>query len=135
MRLTWRDGVATLLLGVVVALGMAATRGWDWPLMGSYRSAGLVVFGVGMVMCPLGGSAQSTTSAGKSPFITLATALGVIALVLLTAVLITGTQAWFVALVVDIAVLWAVTTFRHALQGPAVPARAAAPTGRPAEVR
>ncbi|MGA9160856.1 MAG: hypothetical protein WB297_08350 [Actinomycetota bacterium] len=135
MRLTWRDGVETLLLGFVVAFGMAATRDWGWPLTGSYRSAGLVVFGAGMVMCAMSGSAQSTTSARKSPFITLATALGVLALALLVAVLITGTQGWFVALVVDIAVLWAVTTFRHAVQGQAVPARSASPIGGPAEVR
>lgn len=135
MRLTWRDGVETLLLGFVVAFGMAATRDWGWPLTGSYRSAGLVVFGAGMAMCVMSGSAQSTSAAGKSSFITLASALGVVALALLVAVLITGSQTWFVALVVDIAVLWAVTTFRHAVQGPAVPAGSASPIGRPAEVR
>lgn len=135
MRLTWRDGVETLLLGFVIAFGMAATQGWGWPLTGSYRSAGLVVFGAGVAMCAFSGSAQSTTSAAKSPFVALASGLGVIALALLVAVLITGTQGWFVALVVDIAVLWAVTTFRHAVQGQPVPARSAPPIGGPAEVR
>jgi hypothetical protein len=130
MRLTWRDGVATVLLGVVVALAAAATQGWGWPLTGSYRSAGLVVFGAGIAMCALSGSAQSTTTAGKSPYVMLASALGILALVMLVGVLITGSEAWFVALVVDIAVLWAMTTFRHSVQG-----WAARPIGGTAEVR
>lgn len=113
MRLTWRDGATTLLLGAVVVIAFATTQAWDWPLLGSYRSASIVLFGVGMAMCILGGSAESMTGAGRSASAMLATTLGVLALALFIVTLITGSEAWFVALAVDIAVLWAVSTLRH----------------------
>ena len=115
MRLTWKDGAGTLLVALVGVVMVATVQGWDWPLLGSYRSAGLVVFGLGLLACPLGGSALRTADDMKDPYVRFASALGVLALVALIGVLIWGTQAWFLALVLDIAVLWAVSTIRHAL--------------------
>jgi hypothetical protein len=31
MRLTWRDGITTVLAALVVLVTLAATQGWDWP--------------------------------------------------------------------------------------------------------
>jgi hypothetical protein len=119
MRLTWRDGLTTALLGAVVAIVVATTRDLGWPLLGSYRSAGLVLFAVGMAMCTLGGSAESTPAARKDPYVAISSALGGLALLALVVVLITASEAWFIVLAVDIAALWAISTLRHAVRGPA----------------
>ena len=121
MRLTWKDGAATLLVALVGILAVATVQAWGWPLLGSYRSAGLVVFGVGMLTCPLAGSALRTVDDMKEPYVRFASALGVVALIALVGVLIWGTQAWFLALVIDIAVLWAIATIRHAFGHAATP--------------
>jgi hypothetical protein len=109
--------VATVLLALIGVATVATIQGWGWPLLGSYRSAGLVVFGLGMLTCPLAGSALRTADDMKTPYVRFASALGVLALVALAGVLIWGTQAWFVALVIDIGVLWAMATIRHAVHG------------------
>ena len=113
MRLTWRDGMATLLLGMVGLVAMAATQGWDWPLMGSYRSASVVVFAAGIGMCALGGSTISTSSLKDDPYVAFASVLGTASLVVWLLVLITGSEAWFVTFVATIAILWAVSTVHH----------------------
>jgi hypothetical protein len=121
MRLTWRDGVATVLAGLVVAVALAVTRSWDWPLLGSYR-AGVAALGViGWSMCILGG--PRTASSFKGPFVVFASALGGLALVLVIVGLVTGTQGPFIWLAVDIEVLWATTTLHHADSAGPAPAR------------
>jgi hypothetical protein len=121
MRLTWKDGVATLLMAAVGVVTVATMQGWGWPLLGGYRSAGVIVFGLGMVMCPVGGSALRTPEDMREPYVRFASALGIVSLVALAGLLIWGTQAWFVALVMDVALLWAMSTIRHAVRGTAAP--------------
>jgi hypothetical protein len=113
MRLTWRDGVETVMAGLVVAVALAVTRSWDWPMLGSYR-AGVGVLGViGWSMCILGSS--RTKSSFKDPFVVFASALGGLALVLVIVGLVTGTETPFLLLAVVIEILWTATTFRHAV--------------------
>jgi hypothetical protein len=116
MRITWKDGMTTFLLGMVVLLAMAATQGWDWPLMGSYRSASMVVFAAGIGMCALGGSTTTTASVKDDPYVAFGAVLGTASLVVWLLVLITGSEAWFVTLVASIAILWAVATVHHLMR-------------------
>jgi hypothetical protein len=111
----------------VIAVALAVTRSWGWPLLGSYR-AGVAALGViGWSMCILGG--PRTTTSFKGPFVVLASALGGLALVLVIVGSVTGTQGPFILLAVDIEVLWATTTLHHA-----VSARPAPPLHRTALV-
>jgi hypothetical protein len=113
MRLTWRDGVATVMAGLVVAVVMSVTRSWDWPMLGSYR-AGVGALGViGWSMCIFGSSVAK--SSFKGPFVVFASALGGLALVLVIVGLVTGTETPFVLLAVVIEILWVATTLRHAV--------------------
>jgi membrane-bound ClpP family serine protease len=114
MRLTWRDGVTTILAGVTVAIAIAVTQGWSWPLLGSV-AAGVGVLGVvGWAMCILGGSTKSAPSM-KDPFTVVMSVLGSIALILIVVGLITGSEGVFVALAVVTVVMWFVSTTSHAL--------------------
>jgi polyferredoxin len=123
MRLTWRDGGATVMAGLVVAVTLAVTRSWDWPMLGSYR-AGVGALGViGLSMCIFGSS--RTKPSFNGPFVVFASALGGLALVLIIVGLVTGTETPLVLLAVVIEILWAATTLRHA-----VSARQAGPRRR-----
>jgi hypothetical protein len=118
MRLTLRDGVTTILMGLVAAVVLAVTQSWGWPLLGSYRSGVGVLGVVGITMCSIGGSSLEASSF-RSPLVRLASVLGGVAAVLIVGGLIAGTETLFLALAGDIGVLWAVATLRHALEGQA----------------
>ncbi|SRR6266700_3210467 len=114
MRLTLRDGFATILAGLTVLVALAVTGNWGWPLLGSYR------WGVGVlaVIGLLAGCGYAAASwSFRDPFIVTGSVLGVAALCLIVAGLIAGTQVLFVALALDLIALWAVATIRHVFEG------------------
>ena len=75
MRLTWRDGVTTILAGCTVAIAMAVAQGWGWPLLGSVAAGVAVLGAVGLAMCVLGASTDSAPSL-KDPFTAVMSVLG-----------------------------------------------------------
>jgi hypothetical protein len=114
MQLTWRDGAATVLVALVVAVMLALTQAWSRPLLGDYRAGVVALTIIGFGMCAAGiGAAQA--SAFKQPFMIIASVLGVIALGLVILGLIYAAQTLFVALGITLLALWIVTTFDHAL--------------------
>lgn len=116
MRLTWKDGVTTVLaIGVVLAT-MAVVEGWGWPLLGTYRSGAAVLLVVGFGMCALSGSSQTTSM--RSAYTVTTSLLGVLALVFAIWAIVADTQAPFVALAIDIVLLWLVSTLHHAMRSP-----------------
>jgi hypothetical protein len=117
VRLTWRDGVTSLLAGLTVLVAFAAVGGWGWPLLGSYRAATGVLAVVGISMCALGGPSSSAST--RDTFTVLGSVLGVVALGLVVVALVTGAAAPFVALAGTIVLLWLIATVHHAI-GPSV---------------
>jgi hypothetical protein len=112
MRLNWRDGITTLLAGLVAIIYVAFTEGWAIPVVDDARGATLLLGVVGLSMCVVGGSASTIASANvwTAPL----GILGVASLALVVAGLITG---WVVAvplLAAVIALMWAISTARHA---------------------
>jgi hypothetical protein len=119
MQLTWRDGAATVLAALVVAVLAAVTQAWSWPLLGDYRSGVIALTILGFAMCAVG-LQVAEGSAGESfkrPLMVLGSALGVAALTLVITGLIFATGTLFVALAIVILALWFVTTIDHALAG------------------
>ena len=54
MKLTYRDAITTALATLVVAITLAVTQGWAWPMLGSPR-AGIIAVGIlGVAMCSIG---------------------------------------------------------------------------------
>ena len=123
MRLTWRDGATTILAGAAVAIAVAVTQEWDWPLLGSV-TAGVVVLGaVGWAMCILGGTSTTDWSM-KNPFTVTMAVLGSAALVLIVIGLVTGSETVLVSLAVVTVVMWMASTTAHAIRRkPAAPER------------
>ncbi len=120
MRLTWRDGAATVLAALVVLVLLAVTQAWSWPLLGDYRAGvvALTIIGFGMCTAGLG---VTEASAFKQPLTIVGSVLGVAALGLVILGLIFATQALFVGLAITVLALWLVTTIDHAM--PAAPER------------
>lgn len=120
MRLTWRDGLTTALAVLVVLVTLAATQDWEWPLLGSERSAIAVLGVLGYAMCHSAGTPNAFLSM-RGGYRTLASALGVAALLVFVAGLIWPSETWIVLLAADILLLWVIATVRHGVR-PAVAA-------------
>jgi hypothetical protein len=114
MRLTWRDGATTLLGALVVAMGLATTRSWGWPLLGSYRTGIVLLAVVGVVTCAVGGM-----TVGDEPpsfkGLPLSRLLHLAVPVIVVVGLVSPSRGAVLALVGVIAAQWAVATIRHLL--------------------
>ena len=119
MRLSWRDGLATVLGAVVVAVGLAVTRSWDWPMLGSYRAGILVLAVVGVAACAVGGmsyQAKGPSFTGRFAAISRLLHLGIATVVVIG--LIRPSRGAVIVMIGIIAAQWAVATLRHALSRP-----------------
>ncbi len=111
MRLSIRDGVATLLAVAAVLIAVATVQPWNWPLLTSYRWGTAALFVVGLLMCATGSSAETYTR--PDGFTVLSALLGVVALGFVVYGFVAGTALGVVGLVVAILALWLVTTLHH----------------------
>ncbi|HKX73481.1 MAG TPA: hypothetical protein VJM32_05680 [Candidatus Saccharimonadales bacterium] len=110
MSTGWKDAVATVLTAGVAIVTYAKLKGFDWPLLSSYRTASVIVLALGLGAC-IAASWNGTPL--KDNWTVLASILGVLAFGLGMINLITNNQIIFVALAVDIVALWAITTLHH----------------------
>jgi hypothetical protein len=122
MRLTWRDGTATLLVAAAAVLyALWATN----ALMAgvSTRWMTVIAFALGMAACTanqreLGevyGAREGRRPSGL--YIALATALGVVMLVVGILAFVLASEAMLATLVAAMIALWLIATARHALTG------------------
>lgn len=116
MRLTWKDGVTTLLAVATVLVALAVVQEWDWPLLGSVRAGTVALMAVGLGMCALGGSTVERSEA-RGPYFATLSMLGILALVLGVWALIAGTEEPFLALAIVSVLMWLASTMRHAIGG------------------
>jgi hypothetical protein len=75
MRLTWRDGVETIVAVATVAIALAVTQEWGWLLLGSIGAGVLVLGIVGIAMCTFSDSTKTVPSM-KDPFTIAMTVIG-----------------------------------------------------------
>ena len=123
MRLTWRDGLTTLL--VAAAAVLYALWAADALMAGvSTRWMTVTAFGLGMAACTANqrelGEVYGATREGRRPsglYVALATALGVVMLVAGILAFVLASEAMLVTLVAGMVALWLIATARHALPG------------------
>jgi hypothetical protein len=107
MMISRKDLAATGLTALAVMTFFATHEGWNvWLVGDSHRWAAGVIFVLGVLTCGLGSPGRGTTTR------VLAT-LGMLALLLAVLALATGSLTPLSLLVIDIVVLWAVSTLRH----------------------
>ena len=108
MELTWKDGVATALTGLVLLTYFAVSETWDvWLVGDSVRWAAAVILLLGLGAWWLGEPAHGRPSRPLA-------AVGGITAVLLLLALVTGSLTVLAWAVLGDLVLWLGATLRHA---------------------
>jgi len=123
MRLTWRDGVATVFVAAAAVgfglwvTGIAIARA-------STRVLGVVILGLGWAACTINQREMAVVygvdrNRRRPPmaYIVLASALGVVSLVAGIWALVGANEAMLATLVTAMVALWAMSTVRHGLAG------------------
>ena len=116
MALGRKDVTATVLTALAVGVFAANHQGWGVPLVGDSRrwAAGAVIL-LGVFTCGLGSPARDAATKWLAM-------LGAFALGLAVLAIVSASLTVLSLLVVDIVVLWAVSTLRHVAHQPHSPA-------------
>lgn len=112
MTLTWKDAVATVLVGVAAVITYASLQHFDWALLGSWRVGSLVLLVLGLGTCIASSTGDDPT---KNYWTLTASVIGVLALLVGLLGIITGSKLAFIALFGAIIGLWALTSLHHLL--------------------
>jgi hypothetical protein len=123
MRLTWKDGLATLLVATAAVLYALWAVGGIMPGV-STRWMTVIAFALGVAACTANqhelGEVYGATREGPRPaglYIALATALGIVMLVAGILAFVLASETTLATLVAAMAALWLIATARHALTG------------------
>lgn len=124
MRLTWRDGVATV--AVAAAGGLYALWLTGAGMTGtSTRVLGAIVFALGWVGCTSNKAAMVEVFGVDAPrraplsYVVTASLVGAVALVVGVITIVTGNEVMLASLVIAMIALWAMSTVRHLIAGQA----------------
>lgn len=132
MGLTWRDGIATLLVALAGLITISIAAGWNWPLLQDALAGGIAVGVVGFVACVVGGGPNLAVDALKRghlngiemTFAVVGSTLAIGATGLLVGAIVLNSLALLVWATIVLGVLWLVTTGHHAFTLAAQPVRA-----------
>lgn len=132
MKLSWRDGVTTLLAVVVGAIAFALTSGWSWPLVGDARTAAIAIWVLGVAMCPVTWAAVAAVTGDAEARSAIGTGLGLATryyqAMSALAIVPTGLAIWaviapaagvVVAEAAFVVVMWLIATVAHLAGGTA----------------
>ncbi len=112
MRLTAKDGAATIATALAVLTFAATHEGWNvWLVGSSHRSAAIVIGVLGIVACSLGERVQGDTQRFFAVLGTVTAALAVWAIA-------SGSLTPLSLLVAAVVALWLGATLRHAVGPP-----------------
>jgi hypothetical protein len=114
MRLTWKDGIATVLTAGIVALYAAYVADEKLPLVSGPRVLAGLILVVGLTACAIGGTAIAKDgSAGLTVYV--GSTLGAAAFLAALITMITGAGSTLAILVGVTVALWLLATVRHAV--------------------
>ncbi|MFC5821739.1 hypothetical protein [Nonomuraea harbinensis] len=126
MRLTWKDAVATVAMGVITAVYVVFLQQADVFVLSSVRGATIVILlvgGAGGCAMSRGDLYEGPRTTAKQIFALVATALGVTALAAAAIALIGDSATALGAFFFATAALWLVATLRHAFMPAPQPVR------------
>lgn len=115
MHLSWRDGLATVFVGVGAALYGFWLTGVEVPGLASGRAIAAVVFGLGLaasVTAVVYGVGAGLLKAHKV-YLSLASVIGLVAVVGGVIAVVTTNETMLAALVASTVALWLMSTIRH----------------------
>lgn len=128
MALKGRDAVAAVLAAAAILVLLAVVLGWDWPLIADYRAGSVVLWALGVAMCPLtwtgiqavfGDRGAHSALEGRlglpRAYYAFMSALGFAATMLLIWGMVAPGPAVFATLAGVVVGLWLIATGRRAL--------------------
>jgi len=115
MRLSWKDGLGTLLTAGAVAVALAVTNGWSWPFLGDARAGVLALAILGFASCPFA-TRMGPETRWTSPYLVLTAILGVAAIGLIAWGLFANSLAVLGYLTIVVVAMWFVTSIRHLVE-------------------
>jgi hypothetical protein len=120
MSLTWRDVVGTVLVAIAVGATLSIVYGWNSPLLGDARAAGVALFALSYPSCLIAqapGRMRQAIEGGSrwSGYLVTATVLGSVTVLLIVLDLIVNSVAVLVAATLVMALVWLVATIDHAM--------------------
>ena len=121
MRLTWRDGLGTLITAAGVLAALSTIQGWGWPLLADERAGVIALLVMALFACPVS-FANPAPTFYKDPFVLAAMAVGTVILVLGVIGLFTTPATYLPWMIGLTLVSWLVATVHHAV-GPVGQAR------------
>jgi hypothetical protein len=120
MRLSWKDVWATVLVVVGLSMALSVTQGWNWPFLGGVRE-GIIALGIaGLGACLLGSPRERFYFTDPFGLVTMLIVMVALAIAIVGG-LIVGSVEYLVALMFVTAMLWALATLRHAVEGRSSP--------------
>ena len=117
MRVSWRDGLATLFVGVGVLLYVLWLTGAEVAGVSGIKAVGAVILGLGLAASMIAvvyGVGAGLLHVSKT-YLAIASFIGLIALVAGVAVLVTANEIWLGTLMAATVVLWLISTVRHVM--------------------
>ena len=117
MRLTWKDGAATLVMAVAVAVYLVFLGGTSLPVISGVRGAAAVLLVLGIAGCSLGRQADGFRGGWglAKVYVVTMTVLGMTALAAALGALIVGSPFALAVQFFAIFTLWLLATLRHAV--------------------
>lgn len=116
MRLTWKDGVSTVIMALIVMVYVLFLSGADVVFISNVRGAATAMLLLGMIGCGYGAPDElykAKKSTAIQAFMVLGTTFGVIALGGALVALIFASEVALGVFFVATAVLWFIATTRH----------------------
>ncbi len=119
MRLTWKDGLATIFVGIAVAVYGFWMAGGEVLGLASTRAVSTLVLILGIAGCFAARSffeviyGADRRGRPSTPYVVLVTTIGIVALGAATVALIGGSTVALTTLIIAMVVLWAMATIRH----------------------
>jgi len=116
MRMSWRDGLATLFVGIGAVLYALWVADVALGALDDVKALGAVIFGLGLaasVIAVVYGVGAGLLQASKV-YLVVASLIGLAALTAGIGVFVTANETWLAVLMSATVVLWLMSTIRHA---------------------
>ncbi len=111
MSLSIKDIIATIVTVGIAYVSYLTYQGVEFPITQNMRVWISIMFVAGLAVCAMTGTPVDQVK--KNAMITIASVLGVLAMVIFLWGLITGSKTAVIIMGVDIIALWGVSTLRH----------------------
>lgn len=108
-----KDIIATIVAIVVAFVMYAKLKGMDVPMLGSYRSAAIVLLILGIILCAMGSRPAAGQSFWSNPLTAVISILGIISLIAAIIAIAGNSRPAFISFASITLLMWLITTTKH----------------------